>query len=142
MAFYRCYKISQGGRILGIENFHSPDDADAYFIADRIRSNGGWYDVELWEGRRKVSRPRPIVLKLADDREKLAASEASAHTRLSLDVMPRLDQRFFVIRRFVRDRQGVATAGTVTMVLGQLRAKGEVLQTAKTRHARRAASNN
>ena len=80
MAFYRCYHISPGGRILGIETFHSPDDADACFIADRIRSNGWWHDVELWEGRRKVSRPRPIVLKLADDREKLAASEASAHT--------------------------------------------------------------
>jgi hypothetical protein len=78
MAFYRCYNISQGGRILGIKTFRSPDDADAYSLADRIRSNGGWYDVELWEGRRKVSRPRPVVLKLADDRENLPASSAAA----------------------------------------------------------------
>jgi hypothetical protein len=78
MAFYRCYNISPGGRILEIETFHSPDDADAYFLADRIRSSRGWHDVELWEGRRKVSRPQPIVLKLADDREKLATSSAAA----------------------------------------------------------------
>ena len=56
MAFYRCYNIYTNGRIIGIQNFDAPNDAEACVRADQIQFDSGWYGLEIWEGRRKVPR--------------------------------------------------------------------------------------
>jgi hypothetical protein len=71
MAFYRCYNIFQDGRIIEIQTFDAPDDADACLGGGQIQSDGGWHSLEMWEGRRKVSCPPLIVRPNVNDNFKL-----------------------------------------------------------------------
>jgi hypothetical protein len=62
MPFYRCYNIATDGSTIGLQNFQALTDAEANAVADKIRYDGLWYGLEMWEGCRVVCRlsARPL----------------------------------------------------------------------------------